>query len=273
MEAILLSALAGAVGGAVGAGLSWVIGRGRDPQPKWLIILPIACAAFAISMARGAQGNDAGHLMAEMDGGQNISLLKTYYPDDYAKLVREVGALPSSADRRALAAVVDRVLGEVINRQRLKADDETSRQMYAAARDEAAALKTLSPAACAAFMDGAGRAEDLAKVMTPKLREQDVAVTRRLLTQTATKPAPPATPMPVEALGALSLPALSKFSEAEQTLVIQMLREGRSPSSAEEHRLMCDFSLAQADEILAAPPPVAGARVRALWALNAGGSP
>jgi len=265
---VLFAALAGAAGGAVGAGLSLVIGRRLEPKPKWLGFVPIVCAMLAILVARGAERGAGRDIMSELDAGQNVSLLKTYYREDYAKLERQVDALPQTVGRTELASVVDQALGEVANRQRPKADDETSRQMYMVARAEGAALKALSSAACAAFMDGVGRSEDLEKVMTPALRAQDMAASRQLLIQTATKPAPPVAPMSAQALAELSVPALSKLSDADQDVVIQILREGRAPRDDHEYSLMCDFSLAQADQILAGPPAVAGARVRAFWALS-----
>ncbi len=69
-------------------------------------------------------------------------------------------------------------------------------------------------------------------------------------------------------LVALSQRALSQLNDTEQDVVIRVLQERRGSQSALEHRVMCDFYLSQADEILRAPPAVAGARVRALWAIR-----
>lgn len=105
-------------------------------------------------------------------------------------------------------------------------------------------------------------------VMTPELRALEAATIRLLLTQTATKPAPPAAAMSNDDLAALSQAALNTLNNADQDVVIRVLQEQRGSLSGLEDRVMCDFYLAQAEEILRAPPAVAGARVRALWAIS-----
>lgn len=268
MSVILTAALAGAVGGAIGGGLAWLVERRLRRRPTWLNALPIACALLAAGLIRFGGPAEASGLMAELDRQQNVGLLKLYYPDDYARLTQRIEALPASADRAEVEAVVAEAVGAVIARQRPKADDESVLQMYAVGRAEGAALKALSPAACSAFLDGVGRREDLAKVMTPELHAQDLAAARQLLIQTVARPAPPATAMTPEAFATFSLPALAKLADADQDLVIRVLQEERSSQTEPEHRAMCDFYLAQADLVLADPPAIAGPRIRAIWAME-----
>lgn len=267
MSSIVTAAIAGAIGGAVGGAVSALIARRLGRRPGWLLALPVGLALLAVGLVRAAQPTPAANLMAALDLRADVALLKTYYPEDYARLGRQVAALSSSGTPADIKAVTDQVVGDVVERQRPKANAETSRQMYIVTHLEGLALRVFSPAACSAFMDGAGRAEDLAIVMTPALLAQDVATTRLLLTQTATRPSPPAPAMSTDDLAALSQPALSKLNDAEQDVVIRVLQEQRGSRSELEHRVMCDFYLAQAESILQAPPAVAGARVRALWAI------
>ncbi|MBU1374473.1 MAG: hypothetical protein KKE02_22380 [Alphaproteobacteria bacterium] len=268
MSSIMTAVIAGAVGGAMGGVVSTLIARRTGRRPGWLMAFPVGFALVTIGMVRAADPIPAADIMAALDSRPDVELLKTYYPTDYARLERQVAALSSSAKLSDIKAATDQVIGDVAERQRPKANAETSRQMYIVAHAEGRALRAFSAAACSAFLDGAGRAEDLAMVMTPELAALDVATTRLLLTQTATKPAPPASAMSTDDLAALSQPALSKLNDAEQDVVIRVLQEQRGSRSELEHRVMCDFYLAQAEAILNAPPAIAGARVRALWAIR-----
>lgn len=268
MSSIVTAVIAGAVGGAMGGVVSMLIARRMGRRPGWLVAFPVGFALVTVGMVRAADPIPTADIMAALDRRPDVELLKTYYPEDYARLERQVTALPSTAKPSDIRALTDQVVGDVVERQRPKANGETSRQMYILAHAEGRALRAFSPAACSAFLDGAGRAEDLAMVMTPQLRAQEVSATRLLLTQTATKPSPPSAAMSTDDLAALSQRALSKLNDDEQDAVIRVLQEERGSRSELEHRVMCDFYLAQAEEILRAPPAVAGARVRALWAIS-----
>lgn len=242
--------------------------RRINRRPAWLAAIPVTLGVVAAGVVGASQTGGSPDRMRELDKAQNVDLLKRYYPDDYDRLARRITALPASADNAQAATVVDTVLGEVVDRQRPHADNAISREMLDVARTEAVALRSASARACSAFMDGAGRSEDLEKVMTPDLRARDLAAARRMLVQTASAPEPRAIPMSVETLFALSRPALEAMAEADQDLVITVLREGRMSETPEEHRVMCDFYIAQAAQILSGPPDVVGARVRAFWAMN-----
>jgi hypothetical protein len=268
MSSVMTAVIAGAMGGAIGGAISTLIARRMRRRPRWLAAFPVGFALLAVGVIRAAERAPAANIMAALDRRPDVALLKTYYPEDYARLGRQVAALSSSAKPADIKAVTDQVVGDVVERQRPKANAETSRQMYIVTHSEGLALRAFSPAACSAFMDGAGRAEDLAMVMTPALLAQDIAMTRLLLIQTATRPAPPVPAMSTDDLAALSQPALSRLNDADQDVVIRVLQEQRGSQSELEHRVMCDFYLAQADAILQAPPAIAGARVRALWAIR-----
>jgi len=58
------------------------------------------------------------------------------------------------------------------------------------------------------------------------------------------------------------------MSDGDQDAVIRILQEGRGSETESEHRLMCDFYLAQADALLAGPPAAAGECIRAYWAME-----
>lgn len=263
MSSILTAVIAGAVGAAMGGVVSTLIARRTGRRPGWLVAFPVGFALVTVGMVRAADPIPKADIMAALDRRSDVELLKTCYPEDYARLGRQVTALPSSAKPSDIRALTDQVVGDVVERQRPKANGETSRQMYILAHSEGRALRAFSTAACSAFLDGAGRAEDLAMMMTPELRAQEAATTRLLLTQTATKPAPPAAAMSND-----DLAALNTLNDADQDVVIRVLQEQRGSRSGLEDRVMCDFYLAQAEEILRAPPAVAGARVRALWAIS-----
>jgi hypothetical protein len=198
-------------------------------------------------------------------------VIKAHYPDDYRSLGARLRAHANPRPEQ-LDSAMEETLGALMRRQRPKANAESSYALYAAARAEGGALRQVDPAGCTMFMDGKGAPPSLDRVLTPELKARDFAAASRLLTQTASKPAPPAKPMTMEELLPLGQEAISTLPEGDQDLVIKVLKEARDAASAEESRVMCDFNLALADVILSRPQPAAGALIRSLWAMNDAGS-
>jgi len=261
-----VAALAGAAGGAVGAGVTWGLSRVLRSQPKWLTAVPIAFAILAVSLVRNLEPGPGEQAMAALDESPTIQALKAHYPDDYAKLAAKVRAVAATASPQEANALVGGVLNDVLMRQRAKADTSSARALYAVTRMEGQALRAVDPAACAAFLDGKDASATLDKVLTPEIVARDREATSRLLVQTATTPAPPAAGLPTDQLVKLSMEAVSTLPGADQDVAIAVLKAARSPANPEENRVMCDFNLALTGAILSRPAPVAGELVRGLWA-------
>jgi hypothetical protein len=264
----LVAALAGAAGGAVGAGVVWGLSRVLGKQPKWATFVPIACAMAAVALVRNLEPTPGEQAMAALDESATIQALRTHYPEDYAKLATRVHAVAASAGHEEASGVVSGVLSDVMARQRAKANVESARGLYAITRMEGQALRAADPAACAAFMDGRDASTALGKVLTPDIVARDREAAAGLLVQTAEAPAPLAAAMPMDQLLKLSMEAVSTMPDTDQDLAIAVLKASRNPATPEENRVMCDFNLALADAILSRPPAVAGGFVRGLWAMR-----
>lgn len=265
MSSILVAAMAGAAGGAVGAGVVWGLSRVLRNPPKWLQLAPIAFALLAVSLVRNLEPSPGEKAMATLDESPTIQALKAHYPDDYAKLASDVRAVAGTASPQEANGIVGGVLNDVLMRQRAKADANSARVLYEVTRMEGQALRAVDPVACAAFLDGRD-ASALGKVLTPEIVARDREATSRLLVQTATAPAPPATAMSLDQLVKLSREAVSSLPEADRDVAIAVVKDARHPATPEESRVMCDFNLALMETILSRPAPAAGELVRGLWA-------
>lgn len=268
MSSILAAALAGAAGGVVGAGVAWVLSRVLPNKPNWLAFTPIAFAMLAVALVRNLEPSQGEQALAALDESATIQALKAHYPDDYAKLASRVRAAAATAGPQDAQALVGGVLGEVMTRQRPKANQETARALYAVTRMEGQALRALDPTACAAFLDGKDTSAALANVITPEIVARDRQAAAALLAQTAKSPQPPAAAIPMDQLLNLSVEAVSTLPDRDQDVAIAVLKAARDPATPEEGRVMCDFNLALADAILSRPPTVAGQLVRGIWAMR-----
>lgn len=202
--------------------------------------------------------------MVALDAIAPVHALRTYYPDDYDRLFDRVRAAETDAD---VIAATDKVLGDVILRQRPKADAQTSRELFVVAQAEGRALQATDPLGCASLLDGRG-AQGLAKVLTPAMVAQGRAASAKLLAQTATRPQPPAQAMTADRLLEVSMQAVSTLPEEQQETVLRLLRSEKDPATLEEGRAMCAFSLALTGVVLAPSPQAAGDQVRAFWAMQ-----
>lgn len=266
MSSILVAALAGAAGGAVGAGVVWGLSRVLRNSPKWLQFTPIAFALLAVSLVRNPGPSPSEQAMATLDESPTIQVLKAHYPEDYAKLASDVRAVAGTASPQEANGIVGGVLNDVLMRQRAKADANSARGLYEITRMEGQALRAVDPVACAAFLDGMDASAALGRVLTPEIAARDREAMSRLLVQTATAPAPRATAMPLDQLVELSREAVSTLSKADQDVAIALIEAARNPATPEESRVMCDFNLALMETILSRPAPAAGELVRGLWA-------
>lgn len=264
MNPILMAALFGAAGAAIGSGAAWAAGKMLGRQPGWLKLIPAFCVVFAVALGRVFQPTAQDRLMAQIDELPTVRAIKAHYPNDYSRLEAGVRNARSDADAGRAA---DEVLGAVLVRQRAQADAESAVSLYEVTRAEGRALQKSDPEGCAAFMEGRP-APGLSGVQTPELRAQDRNASAKLLEQTALRPAPPAKPMAIEDLTPLGAQAIAAFPEAKQNLVISLLKSGRTPQAGAESQATCDFNLALADVILARPRLEAGALVRSMWAMR-----
>lgn len=265
MNSILMGALAGAVGGLVGAGVAWIAARFLRRTPKWLPIVPALFAVAAVSLARAQQPNLGDQMMAGLDKTATVQALKTHYPKDYQRLETRVRGASAPSDAGAAFA---EIFADVMMRQRPLADAEQSYALFQVSLDEGRALRRIDPMGCALFLDGRGAPASLAKVLTPRMQARDEKVAAQVLAQAATKPAALSAPMPLDDLIALSVEAVATLPDADQKQVAAIFTDERDPQTPEEGRVMCDFNIARAEAILARPKPVAGAMVRAIWAMK-----
>ena len=185
MEAIYSAALAGAAGGAVGVGVVWVLARILRSQPRWLSLIPVFFALLAVSLTRSAQPSAGDPPMAEVDKIPTAQALKRHYPEDYAKLERAVARARTGDE---VIQALDGTVSAVFARQRALANEQSSYAMYEVVRDEGRALRAVDAAGCAAFMDGRGSNDALAKALTPALVARDRNAAAQLLTQVAVAP-------------------------------------------------------------------------------------
>jgi hypothetical protein len=266
MNPILVAALAGAGGGAIGAGVAWALERLLNRRPKWLTLIPVFLALLAVSLSRTLQPSVEDQALAGLDTFPSIRALKTHYPDDYSKLEAGVRAAVRADSLAASDAAIAGVLGEVLRRQRPKADAESSYALFQVSREEGSAIRAIDPEGCIAFMEGRGARQSLAKVLTPQIQARDAEATSRMLEQTASRPAPRSKPMTLDESARFAIQAVSTLPAQQQDVVIKILEEERAPATPVEVRAMCDFNIAVADAILSQPRALAGATVRALWA-------
>lgn len=268
MNPILTSALSGAAGAAAGAGIAWLVGRLLRRRPGWLPILPVLGIGIALAIARSLQPSFGDRLMVEMDDLPSVQALKAHYPADYEALRSSVRGLPADARADDVRARTAEVFARVLRRQIPKADAESIYALQQVTRSYSAALRDVDARGCVAMMEGDSAPPTIAEVRRPDIERADMSATARVLIQTATKPAPPPTPMPFEDLLRLSAAALATLPERDQDVTIAILREERDPRTPEENRIMCDFNLALTDQLLALPPREGGAKIRAMMAMN-----
>jgi hypothetical protein len=268
MSPMLVSALAGAAGGVVGAGLAWLVERILGRQPRWLPGLPVFAIGIALGVVHVLRPTFGDRLMAGIDQFPSVQALKAHYPDDYDALRAKarafaVGGTPD--DARALTAGV---FATVLRRQLPKMDAESIYALQKVTRAYAGALRDVDARGCYDMMEGERAPPTLAKVRTTEMDREDMEATTRILVQTATRPAAPATPMTFDELLHMSSAALATMPERDQDVAITVLREERNPRTPEEHRIMCAFELALADEFLALGPAAGGEKMRAMQAMR-----
>ena len=268
MSSILISALAGAAGGAVGAGLAWVIGRALGRRPAWLTILPVLGIGIALTAARGLQPSFGDRLMAGMDDLPSVQALKAHYPRDYEKLRAQVAAITDRSAPEEMGALTANVFATVLQRQFPKADAESTYAFQRVVQDYAVALQPVDAAACVAMTEGNGPPPALAKVRTAEIERKDMDATTRVLVQTATRPAAAAKPMSFDELVRISSAALATMPDKDQDVAITVLREERDPRTPDENRIMCAFNLALADQLLSLGPVAGGEKFRAMQAMK-----
>jgi len=261
MNSVLSAALMGAAGGAVGAGLLWLIDKRFKQRPKWLNGLPVFTVALAVGLARANQPSPQQQLLTTLDDLPNVQAIRTHYPEDYATLRTNVMALPASATPDQAKAAVGSLMATVMKRETPKADADNSLALIALTRDEARAIRASDVAGCTAFLNGAASAKVMG-LITTDLQARDQQVVSKLLAQAATRPAAPTNSLEPGELQPLIAKALSSMPAQDQDLAAAVVDGGRAPATPDEHRAVCDFNLAIFDAVLAMPPGMAGVTAR-----------
>ena len=189
-----------------------------------------------------------------------------HYPDDYAKAVAGINAAKVK-DQAAVTAAARPVLSAIVSRQIKKVDEANMMRLMALAVREGSALRDAKPASCVSLFTGAASTEDYSKSMPQALVQEDLETSAAILTQTATKPAGPATPIDPKVMGDLSVKVLGMLPEDERTAILPLLSASKPPSSEVEMRGMCDFYIALFSTALSEPEP--GKTLRAMVAAGA----
>lgn len=259
MNGIVTASLASAVGRIV------VGSDGLPHRPRRLTAVSVACL-WLVAGCGPAPGGGADDSVRQLSEIPSVAAMKAHYPEDYGRLEAKLRALPASAETAEVRAVVDGALGEVLARQRPKADDPSSVALFKVTAAEGRALRAIDVAGCASFMGSGGAPATLTKAMTPEMVAQDREASRQLLEQTALRPASPTAPLPMDRLVELSSEAAATLPEKDREVAAQVMKSGRDPVGEEQARAICDFNLALADTILARPD--AGALIRGIWAIK-----
>jgi len=234
--------------------------RGRVGVGRTALALTILVAAALPGCA------PANEPASQLDEVAWVKVLKARYPQDYAQLRDAVATAP---DPSAWATVAGQTLEALVNRQRSKMNTDTARAMFVLRRDQGRALQAVDAAGCAAFMDGQGTPASFSQIVTPQMAKRDHEVMAQLFEQTAIAPAAPPPRLDMDILVQLSLGAMSRFTDSDRNLVIDVLRTARNPATPDEARVMCAYHVALADHLLAMPQSEANPLI---WSFLGGGA-
>lgn len=264
MSSYLLAGALGGVGGLVGLGIARLAVARLNANPRWLVIAPLVLGLL-ISLAGGRIASAATDpLAAEMAASPTLQIIKTHFPADYAKLEADARAAGSPLAARG---AIEAAISALIQRERVRADAESSVAVFRTTRNFGGAIQKLDPMKCAQFWQ-LGDGSAIREVMTPALMAEDVAASRRLLDQVGKRPAPTAQPMTEDALVDIIAKSLAPMPEADRDLAVAVLEAERVANTSAEARVVCQLYQNIADTLLDGPTDIAGERVRSYWALN-----
>ena len=252
-------------GGAVGASLAGILGgllKGVGARLHLFIIGGMAIGA-GMGFTYGGPTSIPGYVGAAeaqaMDlglpsGGREeavLKVLRAYYPSDYARAVAVLAPRKGEhAPPVRTQAAFDRAVTPVLARETPQANTENTLDMIRLARREQKAMMS-DPALCYRTMRARGR-QASAFHGAAALRDEEMRLTARLLTQTALAPEVSRLPADVdERLRRLAGAALADLQPAERAAFLSV-RGHASPTRAQASAA-CDLGVKLYDAMLMAP--------------------
>ena len=255
------SMLVGAVGGAVGAAIGGLVAAGwrkvRKEEGRGS-----ASVATAVAFGCGLIGANFATALTKptleerFDANPAIAALHQHFPAEYEKLMADIKAIGLS-DPAAVEVKVMSTVTDVTSTHVGRLDDARARDTILLAIEEAKLLRDHDPASCLAFFDGKPLGVPLSSLMSDDLRRRDLAHTAAVLTQVATRPAEPPSPLPQDQAEQFVFAAAKKLSPEEQTAIRPVLIEGKQPATAAELRAQCNFTINMMVEAVNGPPGTA----------------
>jgi len=266
MNAIVLGAMAGAIGALLGGGLAWAIERIAGKNLAWTRWLPLAGGMVALTVWRMVPNDPYVQALAALYGLPSVAALKAHYPADYALLKQAVMGVDEAADVVEAQNAIRPVITRVIARQMPKASPDNTYDVMQLLADQLTVLRRVDPAVCVSMARSGTSDRDMGRIMPVELQQRDVEVMGRLLTQTATEPEPPARRLREEELVAFTVRTLERLGPENAVPTLDLVMNQPSNPTARDNELLCDYYIASFATILELPAPVAGVRGRLFFA-------
>lgn len=219
-----------------------------------LLAAAVACAPEPATLERLMPALEAEH--------SRVKALKAHYPADYERLKTRIADGLERRDEEGVSKAMEATFLEVVQRQIGVADGETIYAIQQLQRNQAARLRSSDPEGCVAELEGRSSPDKQRKILPPDVRRQDDAAMAQFLVQTATRPAVPVQPMPIEEFFSFAATAVRSLPEPDHNLVIAIMKEERDPRDATEARAYCAYQLALIDVFLAMPRKTGGDALR-----------
>jgi len=236
-----------------------------------------ALAACAVGLAALALGGcnllHRPTVEEQADKIATIKVLHQYYPEQYQQVIALLKASPTGAgDDAARTSIENRirpVITSLIARQAPKMSDDNTLAMFQLTLDEAQTMRQKSPEQCGQNLAGGGQFGTAAEtVLTQDEIQRDVALSAKVLEQTAAAPAPPPPSMPAEATTAMARKAIESLPQATKDNLIPLLQAGGHPAGAMQSAALCDYTIALVQLILAQPKDKAAPMLRNMAAMG-----
>ena len=183
---VLVRALLGGVGGAIGFIIAVIIqrGTGAEPPSRWPAILGLIMAVgMTRSIMAQLSSQSLDQEMATLEKNEPIySTIRTHDPDAYSKLlaiVTQYRAQPG--DVPAFRAKLRGVIAEISARRLKIASDTQKLNLASLLSDEMSELRKASPATCIQLLSPTGA--DIAPYVSEELKRRDAAMTESLIVE------------------------------------------------------------------------------------------
>jgi hypothetical protein len=200
-----------------------------------------------------------------------LKALHQYYPEQYQQVIAMLKAQQQTpSDKASMEDKVRPVIATLMARQAPKMNDENTLALFKLTVDEAQTMRAKSPDQCGRSLTGGGQFGVAAEnILTKDEIARDMALSAKVLEQTATAPAPPPPKMDQAESMRLVRQSIDQLPKATQDNLIPMLRAGGTPHTPMEEAAMCDYTISLIQLALALPPDKATPFLRNMAALSA----